>query len=145
MDCAIRSKSILGSSLMWPDLYPSDGLGILDASIKDNKFVEWTKIVILYCDGTIYQGNNKNPIDVNGTTIYFRGSVIMRSHFKWIDTEYDLNAAEKIVLTGFSAGGFGTYLWIDYLRGLVKDPEKVQGIVDSAMYLNPDVLESIEK
>lgn len=61
----------------------------------------------------------------------------MKAHFKWIDSRYNLNKANKIVLTGFSAGGFGTYLWIDYLRGLVSDPNKVYGVVDSAMYINP--------
>lgn len=33
VDCAIRSKTLLGSSLFWPDYYDSKGLGILDVTL----------------------------------------------------------------------------------------------------------------
>ena len=40
-------------------------------------------------------------------------------------------------MAGISAGGMATYLWIDYLRGLVNDPNKVYGIVDSGIFFSP--------
>ncbi len=64
----------------------------------------------------------------------------MRSHIKWANDRFDLNNANKIVLAGSSAGGMAVYLWIDYLRGLVKNPNKVYGIADSSIFMDPESL-----
>ena len=61
----------------------------------------------------------------------------MRAHFKWINQKYSLNSASKIVLAGSQSGGIGTFLWVDYLRGLVSNPDKVYGIVDSGLIMGP--------
>ena len=53
--------------------------------IPENKFAEWTKIVLIYCDGTLFQGVNNKAYNYKGKDLYFRGSKIMRSHLKWID------------------------------------------------------------
>ena len=104
---------------------------------SSNKFKDWTKIVLLYCDGTLFQGYNKNAYSHKGKDLFFRGSKIMRAHLKWINEQYNFSTAKKIVLTGISAGGMATYLWIDYLRGIVNDPNKVYGIVDSGIFFEP--------
>ena len=69
----------------------------------------------------------------------------MKSHFKWINQKYYLDNAVKIVLGGSSAGGFGTALWIDYLKGLVKEPSKVYGIVDSGILMDPQLSGQLER
>ena len=61
----------------------------------------------------------------------------MRAHLKWIDEQYNFSKAKKIVLAGLDGGGIATYLWIDYLRGMVNDPNKVYGIIDSSIYFGP--------
>ena len=53
--------------------------------IPENKFAEWTKIVLIYCDGTLFQGVNNKAYNYKGKDLFFRGSKIMRSHLKWID------------------------------------------------------------
>ena len=107
---------------------------------SSNKFAEWTKIIILYCDGALFQGYNKNPVEFNGQKIYFRGSKIVRAHFKWVDEHYSFTNAKKVVLAGGSSGGIGVYFWIDYLRGLMNDPKKLYGIVDSGYFMDPQSL-----
>ncbi len=102
-------------------------------------FASWTKIIIIYCDGSFHQGNNKSPIQYKDTTLFFRGALNTRSHIKWADSKYGLNKAEKIVISGSSAGGIATYLWVDYLRGMVDDPRKVYGVVDSGIFYDPAV------
>ena len=62
----------------------------------------------------------------------------MKAHLKWTDEQYNFSTAKKIVMTGISAGGMATYLWIDYLRGMVNDPNKVYGIVDSGIFFGPE-------
>ena len=107
---------------------------------SSNKFAEWTKIVLLYCDGALFQGYNKNPYPHKGKDLFFRGSRIMRAHLKWIDEQYSFANAKKIVMAGISAGGMATYLWIDYLADIVKNPKKLYGIVDSGIFLDPEAM-----
>ncbi len=119
--------------------------GILDSSVITNRFSAWTKIVILGCDGGAFQGNNVNPVKHNGSTLYFRGSVNMRTAFKWADQKYNLNQADKIVLAGPQTGGVGVYIWIDYLKGLVTNPNKVYAISDSSIYMKPEESDGLVK
>ena len=92
-----------------------------------------------HCDGSFFQGYNKDPVDHNGTKLYFRGSANMRSNLKWIDLKYDLNKAEKIVFAWTSIGGAPVMLWIDELKAMVSEPEKVYGILDSSIMHNPSI------
>jgi hypothetical protein len=144
-NCHQRSLTNLGSSNFWPPTYSSEGLGILQTDHSINRFANWTKIAIIYCDGTLFQGNNIHPVPVNGTNLYFRGSVNMRSHFSWANAKFDFNKAKKILLTGSSAGGIGTFLWIDYLKSLVIEPSKVYGVVDSGIFMDPATLGEFNK
>lgn len=92
---------------------------------------------MIYCDGAFHQGNNKNGIKYKDTTLFFRGSVNTRSHFKYIDDKYNLKDAEKVILTGSSAGGFGVYLWHQYLKDFVNYPERVSSVADSSIFYDP--------
>ena len=40
-------------------------------------------------------------------------------------------------MAGGSSGGIGVYFWIDYLRGLINDPKKLYGVIDSGIFLDP--------
>ena len=53
----------------------------------------------------------------------------MRANLKLTDQMFDLEAASKIVFVGSSTGGHAVMLWIDYLKGLVSNPDKVYGVV----------------
>lgn len=37
---------------------------------------------------------------------------------------------------GGSAGGIGVYMWIDYVRDMLDDPDKLYGVVDSAIFMD---------
>jgi hypothetical protein len=39
----------------------------------DNYFRNWKKIYLNYCDGSGHQGTRKDPVEVDGQKIYFRG------------------------------------------------------------------------
>lgn len=60
----------------------------------------------------------------------------MRSHLDWLAKEYGLRDAETIMLTGVSAGGMATYLWSNYVRGMMKKPEGFFTVIDSGIFLN---------
>lgn len=77
--CYKRSRGKFGSSNPWASTYDAADGGILSPVLSDSSFANWTKIVIMYCDGSFHQGNNLNPITYKDTKLYFRGAVNTRS------------------------------------------------------------------
>ena len=68
--------------------------------------------------------------------MYFRGSTITKAHFNWINSKYNLKGADKIILTGKSAGGIAANMWSNYLKTYVQSDSKVYPIPDSGVYIN---------
>ncbi len=91
----------------------------------------------MYCDGAFHQGYNKNAIQYKDAQLYFRGAANTRSHIKWANNKYDLSKAQRIIVSGSSAGGMSTYLWVDYVRTLVPNPKTVYGVADSGVFYDP--------
>ena len=58
--CYQRSKTMLGSSSLWPDTLA--GQGYLSTNSSMSKFANWTKIIFGYCDGSLHQGNRNASI-----------------------------------------------------------------------------------
>jgi len=56
-------------------------------------YYNWTKVFINYCDGALHQGDNESPIQYKDTKLYFRGSRIVRSHFKYLIDRYQMDQA----------------------------------------------------
>jgi O-palmitoleoyl-L-serine hydrolase len=99
-------------------------------------FANWTKFWVPYCDGSIHQGYTKEPVKYKGHELYFRGSAIFRAHIKWIDTNYDLKGAEKILFTGMSAGGLAVNGWNRYIRDFVNNDSKLYMVSDASIFFN---------
>lgn len=108
-NCYQRSKTSYGSSIYWPEI--KEGEGILSTDSTKNIFANWTKVIMLYCDGAFHQGNTKEPFSYKDTMLYFRGSVNTRAHFQYIHNKYNLSNAEQVVLSGSSAGGIAALSW----------------------------------
>ena len=110
--------------------------GYLSTDTALSKFASWTKVIIMYCDGSLHQGNNANSIRYKDSELFFRGAVNTRSHLKYLLTNYNLASAESVVLTGSSTGGIATALWTNYVRSLLNDPNIMVSIPDSAVFIN---------
>ena len=135
--CYQRSAQFYGSSKLWSDnLSEYLARGYLSIDPYENAFANWTKVFIPSCDGALHQGNTKNPVRYRDRQLYFRGSVITRSHLKWIDSKYNLKGARKVVLTGLADGAIAVNSWSNYVKSLVGDASKVYSIADSGMYLD---------
>lgn len=134
--CYQRSKTMYGSSIYWPDTRVGQGIQSTDPA--KNIFANWTKVVMLYCDGAFHQGNTKEPYSYKDTKLYFRGAVNTRSHFQYIHNKYNLSNAERVVLSGSSAGGIATFIWAEYLQKFIGNPQvKFYSIIDSGIFLDP--------
>ncbi len=68
--------------------------------------------------------------------LYFRGADNTRAHFKWFQIHYNLSDAERVLLTGASAGAIATIYWSNYMRSLLKNPEGLSVIADSGLFAN---------
>jgi len=108
----------------------------LSTDPERSKFATWTKVLIMYCDGSMHQGSNSDSFRYKDSELFFRGAVNTRAHLKYLLQDYNLAAATNVVLTGSSAGGIATALWINYVRSLLENPNAMVSIPDSAVFLN---------
>ena len=92
---------------------------------------------MIYCDGAFHQGNTKEPYSYKDTDLYFRGAVNTRAHFQYIHNRYNLTNADNVILSGSSAGGISTFIWVDYLKSFVGNSRvKIHSIIDSGIFLD---------
>lgn len=111
------------------------GMGILETNPEKSKFAEWTKVVAGYCDGSLHQGYRENPINYKNVQLYFRGAANSRALFTWLEKNQDLANADKLVVSGGSAGGIASYIWSNYAASIVTGTNKVMIIPDSGVFL----------
>eukprot|EP00294_Goniomonas_avonlea_P008479 CAMPEP_0114555252 /NCGR_PEP_ID=MMETSP0114-20121206/8651_1 /TAXON_ID=31324 /ORGANISM="Goniomonas sp, Strain m" /LENGTH=419 /DNA_ID=CAMNT_0001740367 /DNA_START=11 /DNA_END=1270 /DNA_ORIENTATION=- len=117
MDCLGRSKGSLGSSTGWGPTSSMGGIMSSDCTINPD-FCQFNRVHMAYCDGNSFSGNRDDPVEVNGTKLYFRGRRIIDAVFRTLYT-MGLAEAENVLLTGCSAGGLATYLHADYVGSLL--------------------------
>ena len=125
----------LGSSLYFPQTNIFQG--ILSNDPTKNIFHDWTKAVFLYCDGAFHQGYNKNAIKWKDRQLFFRGALNTRSHLTYLDNRFSFAKAEKVILTGSSAGGIASVAWADYVKSLMGKNTHYYVIPDSSIFLDP--------
>ncbi|MDA8752682.1 pectinacetylesterase family protein [Halieaceae bacterium] len=89
--------------------------GLLDPSRADNPTADWNTAYLPYCDGSVFSGDADFDDDGDGTTDrYQRG---LKNLSAGLDVAANtFPAPSRILLTGISAGGFGT----DYALPLVR-------------------------
>ncbi len=84
---------------------PAAGVGILEANNVNNPFDGWNVIYASYCDGSVYAGDN--VADYDGNQTYHHGVQNLSAAVSLMLEEFpDPNV---IVVSGSSAGGFGTF------------------------------------
>lgn len=91
--------------------------GVYDKSRHDNPVRDWHHVVIPYCTGDIHWGNNDivyTKQNGESFTINHRGAVNAKSVFNWVKEHF--TNPEKILITGCSAGAYGSIYWLPYFR-----------------------------
>eukprot|EP00730_Choanoeca_flexa_P004570 TRINITY_DN11735_c1_g9_i1.p1 TRINITY_DN11735_c1_g9~~TRINITY_DN11735_c1_g9_i1.p1 ORF type:complete len:438 (+),score=79.87 TRINITY_DN11735_c1_g9_i1:69-1316(+) len=117
-DCLERSKGRLGSSKTWTPTQSPGGFMSDDCTVNP-EFCNFNRVFMPYCDGASFSGNRRDPVNVNGTDIYFRGHLIVEAIINAL-YKRGLKEATQVVLTGCSAGGLATYLHADYVHDMLK-------------------------
>jgi hypothetical protein len=81
------------------------GVGVLEAGNPDNPFRDWNVVYASYCDGSVFAGDN--IATYNGNRTYHHGLFNLSAAVTLMQREFP--APDRIVVSGSSAGGFGTY------------------------------------
>lgn len=143
--CKSRSETYQGSSKFLPanntfTIVNGGGggnLGYFSSSEEDNPmFWNWNKIALNYCDGTIHQGYLKEPINVNGTDLWFRGYNNTMGVFEWARQNLGLFEAEEILISGESSGGQAVFFWASYLQDYLPKNIKVALLSDAGYFID---------
>lgn len=133
--CYKRSFTGLGSTKDYPPTKDASGYGILSPVKEDNPyFYDWTKVFVIYCDGSEYLGNRDEPIQYKDKSLYFRGAKNVIETFNHLDKHYDFYNKDTIVITGISAGGMATFEWSNYVFEHTKT-SKVLSLPDSGFFI----------
>jgi hypothetical protein len=133
-DCYQFTNDQRGSSQFFTSYHMA--YGIFSTDPEASQFASWTKVILMSCDGAMFQGSANDPIKYKDKQLYFRGSDNVKSHFKWLLDNTNFANAQKVVLAGTSSGGAAAYLWSNYAKSLLADPEVVDIVVDSGAYMN---------
>jgi hypothetical protein len=90
--------------------------GIYDHERDENPFKDWYHVVIPYCTGDIHWGDAVKtygeglPTEV---TINHKGAVNSRAVLDWVYENF--SAPEDILVTGCSAGSYGSAMWAPHI------------------------------
>lgn len=112
-------------------------VGIYDHENPDNPVADWHHVVIPYCTGDIHWGNAFVDYG-DGVTIHHKGATNARAVLDWVYAGY--SAPESILVTGCSAGSYGSAMWAPYVAEhypqsrLVQFGDSGAGVVTKAFF-----------
>ena len=133
--CLGRSRMHLGSSLFFKPL--GNPGGILSNSIKENpEFYDWNVAYLPYCDGSSFAGNRSDPVQVDGSLLYFRGLRILDSTISELLSDTNLKKASHVIFSGTSAGGLAVMLHADFVRSKLPKQVHFRALADSGFFLD---------
>ncbi|CAO2821815.1 unnamed protein product [Amaranthus hypochondriacus] len=134
--CLERTITRRGSSHY---MTKTDNLTGILSNTKDQNpdFYNWNRVKLKYCDGASFAGNSKFD---NGTSLlYFRGQKIWQAILQDLLPK-GLAHAQKILLSGCSAGGLAVFLHCDNLSSFLPSNVTVKCLSDAGFFLDePDI------
>jgi hypothetical protein len=138
-DCAARSLTGLGSSRGYSDTVDLGGAYFSRDSKENPLMYNWNKVMIKYCDGGSFSGNNETITIYENTSLYFRGKRVREAVQAHLLEAQGMGNATDLVVSGCSAGGLATFLhtdqWCDALQ-ITSPRAKCVGLPDSGFFLD---------
>jgi hypothetical protein len=96
--------------------------GVLDLDNPDNPFKDWSFVFVPYCTGDLYWGDNTQTYTEGRgeeIVIHHKGFVNTTAVVDWIQD--NLEEPEKILVSGCSAGGYGSVMGASRIHQLYPD------------------------
>jgi len=131
--CHHRASTPMGSSSTWTQTRAFGGMLSSDPTVNP-VFFDWNVVFMPYCDGTSFSSN----ATVDG--LHFRGRVVLDSIVQDLIDTSNISAAQKIVVSGESAGASAVFYHADAVSDRLALPHgKVFALPDSGFFLDlPD-------
>ena len=129
------------TKMLWPDLLANTtmNMGGLASSIKGSYFENWTLILFPYATGDFHSGTGEfHYTDTDGKEkiLYHNGYVNYTAAMKEIMEKAGIKDADTVLVTGYSAGGWGAALLADDIyTNYFPDAQNKNVLIDSSMAL----------
>lgn len=106
--------------------------GLYDKDHPENPLHDWTHVVIPYCTGDIHWGSQRVKYEKNGDSFYINhfGAINANTVIDW--TKNNFADVDKILVTGTSAGAYGSIYWLPHIQELFPT-SKVSQMGDSGV------------
>lgn len=135
--CLDRSRTVLGSSLHWPANYRNVAHYLSRSATVNPLMHNWNQVVLAYCDGASFTGDNATIAVYKGASLHFRGKAILDAVQQNL-LGRGLRGATDVVISGASAGGLAAYIhmdqWADFLKAFCTTVPKMRGMPDSGFF-----------
>lgn len=130
--CLERSRTRRGSTRFMNKLEVFSGI-LSDDPAMNPDFYNWNRVKLRYCDGASFGGDSEYRD--GSTVLFFRGQRI------WDAIIVDLFSkgfllAQKVFLSGCSAGGLATFLHCDDLAQLIPPTASIKCMSDAGFFLD---------
>lgn len=137
--------SLQGGGACWPGFIQCKP-SVTDEDVQVSNFArelaerlksDWNQVVIPYCDGSIYLGDNKNDYNNDGTIDHIhRGLNNSLAALNLVKNKFP--EVNRLFVTGCSAGGYGTIIQSRILKYLYPDASICILNESGPGLLNPD-------
>uniref|UniRef100_A0ACD5TMP7 Uncharacterized protein n=1 Tax=Avena sativa TaxID=4498 RepID=A0ACD5TMP7_AVESA len=132
--CAERAGTRRGSTNLMNKLEVFSGVLSNDPAMNPD-FYNWNRVKLRYCDGGSFAGDSEFR---NGSSvIYMRGQRIWDAIITDL-CHKGLDKAEKVLLSGCSAGGLATFFHCDNLQERLGGAATVKCMSDAGFFLDVD-------
>ncbi|MBK9371732.1 MAG: hypothetical protein IPN01_36495 [Deltaproteobacteria bacterium] len=125
------------------DLVDADEFeGVYDLTDPQNPFVDWYHVIVPYCTGDIHWGDAVTTYGEgeDAVTIEHKGAVNTRAILDWVESQF--SGPEQIVVTGCSAGAYGSAMWAPHIQRMYPNAQVNQigdggaGVVTTDFFAN---------
>ncbi len=108
------------------------GQGVFNRNNPENPFRDWTHVFVPYCTADLHWGNN--TARYGDLTIQHKGAVNARQAVLWVFN--NIPNPQNVMVTGCSAGGYGSIMWAPYFMRRYPNANVVQ-MGDAALGVAP--------
>ena len=125
-----QSSPELMTSLDKPSTLKGSGI-FSDSADRNPDFYNFNHVVVPYCSSDLWSGNREANASTGGHE--FRGQKIFRSivsDLQQMGGSRNLSSAQRVLLSGTSAGGIGVMVHLDWLATQLQNAE-VKGLNDA--------------
>lgn len=136
------NESTCRAGTFTPDVSQTDAVlasgetfGIFDMEDAANPVGDYTHVVVPYCTGDVHWGDATTEY-ADDLVIEHRGAVNARLVLAWVGAHVE--ATDRVLTTGCSAGGYGASLWGAYLMDRYREAHHVLLADSSAGVITPE-------